>query len=39
MLGALPVSRDTAAALLGVSRSTVAFHLDRLVEAGLLVVA
>ena len=35
----LPVSRDAAAATLSVSRSTVAFHLDRLVEAGLLVVA
>ncbi len=33
-----PVSRDAAAAALGVPRSTVAFHLDRLVEAGLLVV-
>jgi predicted ArsR family transcriptional regulator len=33
-----PVTRDAAALALGVSRSTVAFHLDRLVEAGLLVV-
>jgi predicted ArsR family transcriptional regulator len=30
------VTRDGAAAALGVPRSTVAFHLDRLVEAGLL---
>ncbi|MEO6200576.1 MAG: helix-turn-helix domain-containing protein [Cryobacterium sp.] len=33
-----PVTRDEAAAALGVPRSTVAFHLDRLVEAGLLSV-
>ncbi|GAB3144382.1 helix-turn-helix domain-containing protein [Amycolatopsis stemonae] len=33
-----PVSRDDAAAALGVPRATVAFHLDRLVEEGLLAV-
>ncbi|MDJ0349268.1 helix-turn-helix domain-containing protein [Cryobacterium sp. PH29-G1] len=33
-----PVTRDAAGASLGVSRSTVAFHLDRLVDAGLLTV-
>lgn len=32
------VSRDGAAAALGVARSAAAFHLDRLVEAGLLEV-
>jgi predicted ArsR family transcriptional regulator len=32
-----PVGRDDAAEHLGISRSTVAFHLDRLVEQGLLV--
>src|SRR5690606_41907889 len=32
-----PVGRDDAAEHLGLSRSTVAFHLDRLVEQGLLV--
>lgn len=32
------VSRDEAAAAVGAPRSTVAFHLDRLVEAGLLDV-
>jgi predicted ArsR family transcriptional regulator len=31
-----PVSRDDAAQALGIPRATVAFHLDRLVEAGLL---
>jgi predicted ArsR family transcriptional regulator len=31
------VSRDAAAAAVGVTRSLAAFHLDRLVEAGLLV--
>ena len=31
-----PVSRDEAAAALGLARSTAAFHLDRLVEEGLL---
>lgn len=31
-----PVSRDDAAAALGISRELGAFHLDRLVEAGLL---
>jgi predicted ArsR family transcriptional regulator len=31
-----PVSRDEAAAAAGVSRSTAAFHLDRLVDEGLL---
>lgn len=33
------VSRDQAAAGTGVSRALAAFHLDRLVDAGLLVVA
>ena len=33
-----PVSRDDAAAELGLSRTTVAFHLDKLVEQGLLDV-
>ncbi|GAA2588966.1 helix-turn-helix domain-containing protein [Actinomadura fulvescens] len=33
-----PVSRDAAAAALGLSRSTVVFHLDRLVGQGLLEV-
>lgn len=33
-----PIGRDAAAAALGLSRSTTAFHLDRLAEAGLLVV-
>jgi predicted ArsR family transcriptional regulator len=33
-----PVSRDAAAAAVGVSRSLAAFHLDRLADAGLLVV-
>lgn len=32
-----PVSRDEAAGALGMARGTAAFHLDRLVEAGLLV--
>jgi predicted ArsR family transcriptional regulator len=32
------VSRDAAAAALGIPRATAAFHLDRLVEAGLLAV-
>ncbi|MBO0786733.1 MAG: helix-turn-helix transcriptional regulator, partial [Actinobacteria bacterium] len=31
-----PVSRDEAAAATGVKRATAAFHLDRLVAAGLL---
>ncbi len=31
-----PVSRDEAAAAIGIGRSLAAFHLDRLVEAGLL---
>ncbi len=33
-----PVSRDDAAAAVGIPRSTAAFHLDRLAEAGLLRV-
>jgi predicted ArsR family transcriptional regulator len=33
-----PVSRDQAAAVLGVTRSKAAFHLDRLVDEGLLTV-
>ncbi|WP_308465882.1 helix-turn-helix transcriptional regulator [Rathayibacter soli] len=33
-----PISRDDAAAALGLARSTAAFHLDRLVEEGLLTV-
>jgi predicted ArsR family transcriptional regulator len=33
-----PVSRDEAAAALGLARSTAAFHLDRLVAEGLLAV-
>ncbi|WP_127131459.1 metalloregulator ArsR/SmtB family transcription factor [Georgenia sp. SYP-B2076] len=33
-----PTSRDDAAAALGLSRSTAAFHLDRLAEVGLLAV-
>ncbi|HET7027224.1 MAG TPA: helix-turn-helix domain-containing protein [Candidatus Limnocylindrales bacterium] len=33
-----PVSRDAAAAALGITRSLAAFHLDRLVEAELLTV-
>ena len=32
-----PVSKDQAAAALGVARSVAAFHLDRLVDDGLLV--
>jgi predicted ArsR family transcriptional regulator len=36
---ARPVSRDDAAAALGVPRATVAFHLDRLAADGLLEVA
>lgn len=32
-----PVSRDRASAAIGISRALAAFHLDRLVEAGLLV--
>ncbi|TCC44867.1 transcriptional regulator [Kribbella pittospori] len=35
---ASPVTRDDAAAALGLPRSTAAFHLDRLVEEGLLEV-
>ncbi|MDQ3881140.1 MAG: helix-turn-helix domain-containing protein, partial [Chloroflexota bacterium] len=31
-----PVSRDEAARALGIARSLAAFHLDRLVDAGLL---
>ncbi len=31
-----PVGRDQAAAALGISRELAAFHLDRLVEGGLL---
>lgn len=31
-----PLGRDAAAAALGIPRATAAFHLDRLVEAGLL---
>lgn len=31
-----PVSRDQAAAALGIARSVAAFHLDKLVDAGLL---
>src|SRR5438874_1639871 len=31
-----PVGRDQAAAALGITRELAAFHLDRLVEAGLL---
>ena len=31
-----PVGRDAAATALGIARSLAAFHLDRLVEAGLL---
>lgn len=34
----VPVSRDEAAAALGLPRATVAFHLDRLVQEGLLDV-
>jgi predicted ArsR family transcriptional regulator len=33
-----PVSRDEAATAVGLARSTAAFHLDRLVDAGLLAV-
>ena len=33
-----PIGRDEAAAALGVSRRSVAFHLDRLAELGLLAV-
>lgn len=33
-----PVGRDAAAAAIGISRSLAAFHLDRLVDAGLLDV-
>lgn len=33
-----PVSRDEAAAALGLARATAAFHLDRLADAGLLDV-
>ncbi len=32
-----PVSRDQAAAAVGISRALAAFHLDKLVDAGLLV--
>jgi predicted ArsR family transcriptional regulator len=35
---AVPVSRDDAAAALGLARSTAAFHLDRLAAEGLLTV-
>ncbi|HEY7735487.1 MAG TPA: hypothetical protein VH813_01695 [Candidatus Limnocylindrales bacterium] len=34
---AAPVGRDAAASAVGISRSLAAFHLDRLVDAGLLV--
>ena len=34
-----PVSRDQAAAAVGISRKLAAFHLDRLVDAGLLEVS
>lgn len=34
--GGAPVGRDEAATALGISRELAAFHLDRLVEAGLL---
>lgn len=33
---AAPIGRDAAAAALGIPRATAAFHLDRLVDAGLL---
>jgi predicted ArsR family transcriptional regulator len=33
-----PVGRDAAAAAVGISRALAAFHLDRLVDAGLLAV-
>jgi predicted ArsR family transcriptional regulator len=33
-----PVSRDQAAAAMGLTRNTAAFHLDRLVDEGLLAV-
>lgn len=33
-----PIGRDAAASALGLSRSTTAFHLDRLADAGLLSV-
>lgn len=36
---ALPVGRDDVAAALGVPRATAAFHLDRLVDEGLLDVS
>src|SRR5258708_6356587 len=32
-----PVTRDEAAAAVGISRKLAAFHLDKLVDAGLLV--
>src|SRR5918998_3133060 len=32
----VPVSRDDAVAVLGLPRTTAAFHLDRLVDEGLL---
>ena len=34
-----PVGRDEAAAAIGIARQTAAFHLERLVDDGLLVVA
>jgi predicted ArsR family transcriptional regulator len=34
-----PVSRDTASAALGIERSLAAYHLDRLVDEGLLVTS
>ena len=37
MRSAAPVGRDQAAEALGIPRATAAFHLDRLVDAGLLV--
>ena len=37
--GAAPVGRDDVAAVLGVGRTLAAFHLDKLVDAGLLEVS
>lgn len=34
-----PVTRDQASAALGIDRSTVAYHLDKLVDGGLLAVS
>ena len=36
---AQPVTREQAAAAIGISRKLAAFHLDKLVDAGLLVAA